>query len=131
MSYGKHDLIKLEQAKMLVEFLEKGDKEQANDLLTEIAEPLKTDLFAEIGKLTRQLHDSMGKFTSDPQLQSLKDVDFTDAKDGLNYVIQITEEAANKTMDLAEEVQPLANGFTIKKTRQFCANLETVARARN
>tara|TARA_B100001094_G_C18195884_1_gene810887 strand:- start:6319 stop:7047 length:729 start_codon:yes stop_codon:yes gene_type:complete len=108
------NLINLEQAKELVALLEKGDKQKANENFVNLAEPLKTELFAEIGKLTRQLHDSMNKFSDDTNIQSLKDVDFDDAQEGLSYVIRITEEAANKTMDLAEKVHPLAVDLQIK-----------------
>ena len=54
--------VSLEQAKLLVEYLETGQQEKADDLIAEIQNPINTELFAEIGKLTRQLHDSLKNF---------------------------------------------------------------------
>jgi len=56
----------------------------------------------------------MNQFSVDPQVKKLQNVDFSDAKEGLNYVIRITEEAANKTMDLADELHPLTAELQIK-----------------
>lgn len=114
MSSDVKNLITLEQAKELVSLLEQKNQTKADELLVSIAEPLKTELFGEVGKLTRQLHDSMNQFSVDPQVKNLQGVDFSDAKEGLNYVIRITEDAANKTMDLADELHPLTSDLQNK-----------------
>ena len=51
--------VSLEQAKLLVEYLDSGQQEKADELIAEIQNPINSELFAEIGKLTRQLHDSV------------------------------------------------------------------------
>jgi len=99
--------ITLDQAKSLVEFLEADQQEKADDLLAEIQNPLNSELFAEIGKLTRQLHDSMANFQLDTRLNDLATADIPDAKERLNFVITSTEEAANKTMDAVEAIFPV------------------------
>lgn len=101
--------ISLEQAKQLVEFLEAGQQDQADELLAEIQSPINSELFAEIGKLTRQLHDSMMNFQIDSRISDLANADIPDAKERLNYVISRTEDAANKTMDAVESIFPVVD----------------------
>ncbi len=103
--------VSLEQAKSLVEFLESGQQEKADALIVEIQNPTHSELFAEIGKLTRQLHDSLTNFQLDSRLSDLATADIPDAKERLNYVITRTEEAANKTMDAVESIFPIVNSI--------------------
>ena len=64
MSIAMTGRISLEQAKSLVEFLESGQQDAADAIIAEIQNPINSELFAEIGKLTRQLHDSLTIFNS-------------------------------------------------------------------
>ncbi|WP_372762951.1 protein phosphatase CheZ [Pseudoalteromonas sp.] len=100
--------ITLEQARQLVTFLENGEQQHADQLLVEIASQERSHLFAEVGKLTRQLHDSLTDFELDTRLTDLTTDAIPDAKKRLNYVIEMTESAANKTMDAVEASLPIA-----------------------
>jgi len=113
MSVNTSVHVSLEQAKLLVEYLENDQQEQADELVAEIQNPINSELFAEIGKLTRQLHDSLMNFQLDSRLNDLATADIPDAKERLNYVITRTEEAANKTMDAVESIFPVVD--TIQK----------------
>lgn len=101
--------VSLEQAKLLVEYLENDQQEKADELVAEIQNPINSVLFAEIGKLTRQLHDSLMNFQLDSRLNDLATADIPDAKERLNYVISRTEDAANKTMDAVESIFPVVD----------------------
>jgi chemotaxis protein CheZ len=103
--------VSLEQAKKLVEYLEAGEQEKADALVTEIQNPINSELFAEIGKLTRQLHDSLTNFQLDSRISDLATADIPDAKERLNYVIARTEDAANKTMDAVESIFPVVDNI--------------------
>lgn len=103
--------VSLEQAKSLVELLESDQQEKADELIAEIQNPINSELFAEIGKLTRQLHDSLTNFQLDSRLNDLATADIPDAKERLNYVITRTEEAANKTMDAVESIFPVIDNI--------------------
>jgi chemotaxis protein CheZ len=103
--------VSLEQAKALVEFLETDQQDKADALIAEIQNPINSELFAEIGKLTRQLHDSLNNFQLDSRLNDLATADIPDAKERLNYVITRTEEAANKTMDVVESIFPVVDNL--------------------
>ncbi|GGI71555.1 protein phosphatase CheZ [Shewanella hanedai] len=118
-------LISLEQATQLVELLTQGEQSQADELLREIATPIQKELFDEVGRLTRQLHSSIVDFQVDDRLVTLASTEIPDAKERLNYVIDMTEQAANKTMDAVEECLPLANVLTtnIKSVKPKWAKL--------
>ncbi|MBA6264374.1 MAG: protein phosphatase CheZ [Colwellia sp.] len=109
MSVNTNVHVSLEEAKLLVEYLESGQQDKADELIAEIQNPINSELFAEIGKLTRQLHDSLNNFQLDSRLNDLATADIPDAKERLNYVITRTEEAANKTMDAVESIFPVVD----------------------
>jgi chemotaxis protein CheZ len=106
-------LISLDQAQQLVKLLEAGDQESADNVIRELATPLQRELFEEVGKLTRQLHSALMDFQVDNRLVELAKTEIPDAKERLNYVIDMTEQAANKTMDAVEECIPLADSIII------------------
>lgn len=100
--------ISIDDAKRLVELLEKGDNQAATELLEEASLTDSDELFAEVGKLTRQLHDSLNSFHLDPRISNLANEDIPDAQTRLMYVIETTEQAANSTMDAVENSMPIA-----------------------
>ena len=102
-------LINLEQAHQLVAMLSDGQQQLADDFIRELAQPLQKELFDEVGKLTRQLHNPLADFQLDSRLTALAHTDIPDAKERLNNVIQMTEQAANKTMDAVEIALPVAD----------------------
>jgi chemotaxis protein CheZ len=65
----------------------------------------QVDLFKQVGKVTRKLHDSIKNFKEalDPRLKDMAMTEMPSAIDKLNYVIERTEEAANKTMGIVEK----------------------------
>jgi chemotaxis protein CheZ len=100
--------ITLEQAKQRVTYLEQGEQDKADKLIMEAASKEQSELFAEVGKLTRQLHESLKNFELDTRISDLTTEALPDAKERLNYVMEMTENAANKTMDAVEASLPLA-----------------------
>ena len=109
MSVETAPQISLQEAKALVSALEAGDNEAANQILASVVNPEQKELFAEIGKLTRQLHDSLTNFQLDPKIANLATDDIPDAKERLNYVMNMTEQAANRTMDAVDSSMPIAD----------------------
>ncbi|CAM3872634.1 MULTISPECIES: protein phosphatase CheZ [Pseudoalteromonas] len=100
--------ISLEQARQLVVYLENGEQDKADQLIIDAASKEQSELFAEVGKLTRQLHDALKNFELDTRLADLTTEAIPDAKQRLNYVMEMTENAANKTMDAVEASLPIA-----------------------
>ncbi|MBY5990751.1 protein phosphatase CheZ [Ferrimonas balearica] len=107
-------LISVEEARELVLLLEQGETAQANMLIQQVSTPLNQQLFDEVGKLTRQLHDALRDFQVDDRISELANQEIPDAKERLNYVIGMTEQAANRTMDAVEESLPLADALQDK-----------------
>lgn len=100
--------ISLADAKTLVTLLESGDNQGAQNLLNDLNEHNSIELFAEVGKLTRQLHDSLNNFQLDERIANMATENIPDAKTRLMYVIETTEQAANRTMDLVDSCMPIA-----------------------
>lgn len=95
-------------ARQLVSELEAGHDEAVAKLLDDLARKRDTGLFQELGKLTRELHDALSSFQLDSQIASLTENDIPDAKERLNYVITMTEQAAHRTLSAVEESLPIA-----------------------
>jgi chemotaxis protein CheZ len=93
----------------LVESVEAGDFTSAIQHVQNLSEVRDQNLYREIGRLTRGLHDSIKNFEIDISQQSDEMSQMSDASDRLDYVIKSTNNAANKTMDLVEETIPLVD----------------------
>ncbi|MGY0614002.1 protein phosphatase CheZ [Vibrio sp. FJH11] len=104
-------MISLEQAKSLVQMLENGQQEQANMLVASLYEGTENLMLQEIGALTRDLHDSLKQFNLDQRMTEIAKDEIPDARDRLNYVIEKTELAANKTMDAVDYCLPIADNL--------------------
>jgi chemotaxis protein CheZ len=94
-----------------------GDKyEEATALIEKVMECRDQHIFQSIGKLTRGLHDAMVNFNVDGGACTKSDMhagecEFNDASNRLNYVIELTQNAAEKTMDMVEEAAPISLGL--------------------
>lgn len=104
-------MITIDQAKQLVSFLEEGNQDAANELLVKVSSDSRNPLFNEVGKLTRQLHDSLANFRLDPRINDLAVSEIPDAKERLTFVMEKTELAANRTMDAVEATLPIADNL--------------------
>lgn len=101
------DLLSL--ARDLVAALEKCDDAAADEILDQVAGLRESQLFKEIGRLTRQLHDTMVSFSVDSKIAAMAEHDIPDAKERLHYVIAMTEQAADQTLTAVEELLPVAD----------------------
>ena len=100
-------------AQELVTSLEKGRFGEAVQLIHELNQTRDRGLYQEVGKLTRELHSAIVNFQIDPHMPQAEEVSqITDATERLGYVVRLTENAANRTMDLVEESTPVMNGLS-------------------
>ncbi|MBI3593185.1 MAG: protein phosphatase CheZ [Nitrospirae bacterium] len=81
------------------------DYEKADNAIQNIMKKGQNDLFQEVGKVTRKLHDAIRSFKEalDPKLKDMAVTDMPNAVDQLQFVIEKTEDAANKTMAIVEK----------------------------
>jgi chemotaxis protein CheZ len=101
-----------EHAQAVIERLKDGDQGAAMRCVDDLVKARDTNLFNQVGKLTRSLHTALKEFQVDevPCDETKEEMHrIADATDRLNFVIQKTESAANRTMDKVEETIPLSN----------------------
>ncbi|ARN75429.1 protein phosphatase CheZ [Oceanicoccus sagamiensis] len=101
------------RARTLIEKLESGDLPGATTAIEELNEARDRSIYREVGKLTRGLHDAIVNFDIGEPSTSNADGDteesqMANAQDRLDYVINLTQSSADKTMDMVEEGIPLA-----------------------
>ena len=109
--------------------LDAGDELEFIEQLDELVHIRERNLFSELRKLTRDLHSALERFRLDSRLVDLAEKEVPDARQRLDHVLKLTDEAAHKTMDLVEQSGPLA-----ERTAKEAANLNAMwqrFRARN
>jgi chemotaxis protein CheZ len=107
---GHHEDIqqRLEIANALVTSLEAGDEAESDRLIASLSPPASKDqLFIEVGRLTRELHDAINGFLLDARISDMTNVEIPDAKERLSYVITMTEQSADRTLTAVEKSLPL------------------------
>ena len=97
----------LETARKFVIALECNDQNEADVLLNTLNTSNHSVLFQEIGKLTRDLHDTLRSFETDLSFSELAEKEMPDATSRLNYVIEKTDEAASNTLTIVETYMPV------------------------
>lgn len=99
------DSLLKEKAQLLLDNLDQGNVSTAVQELLDINDARNDNLYSQIGKITRGLHDAISnlEFANGDQDDTQRDVQARVA-----YVIELTQDAANKTMDLAEASTPIA-----------------------
>jgi chemotaxis protein CheZ len=103
-------------AKSLVEKLETGATEDAHAILDELTKVRESLLYQEIGKLTRELHNSLTSFHVDTHITALAEKDIPDARERLRYVVSMTDEAANRTLTAVEDSIPACDQLNTRVT---------------
>lgn len=100
--------LQLDAAHALINALEANDDTEANKQLTLLTQSHENELFQEVGKLTRELHEALNNFNIDSRLVDMAQNDMPNTRDRLNYVITTTEDAAHKTLGYIDNTLPLA-----------------------
>jgi chemotaxis protein CheZ len=101
---------RLQLARRLVAELEAGDDMMASSTISELSDNgrVKSSLFHEVGRLTRELHEAINGFVLDTTMAEMVQVDMPDAAERLQYVIHTTEQAAHQTLQAIEEALPVS-----------------------
>lgn len=92
-----------EKAQTLLAHIEAGDRDAVSETLDDLTRLRETELFREVGKLTRELHEALKSFRTDNRLGDLVASEIPDAQDRLNHVIELTEDSAHRTLTALEE----------------------------
>ena len=98
-------------ARGLVDEIENGNDVNAKQALDELVRLRDSNLYQELGKLTRELHDALNSFRLDARLTNIAEQEIPDARERLNYVISMTDKAANSTLTAVEESLPVCDSM--------------------
>ena len=95
----------LKELMTFMEAIASKDYETADAAVEQLVKSSEGGLYKEVGKVTRRLHDSLRSFKEaiDPKIASIVLNEMPSAVDRLQYCVQKTEEAANKTMGIIEK----------------------------
>ena len=112
--------------------LSNKEYQKVEDIVGQLEKESDSDIFNEVGKITRKLHTSLDEFKGaiDSGLQKLTNNDVPNAVDKLQFVIEKTEDAANKTMGIVERYFEESEEFTehishLKENSDSAAYLKT------
>lgn len=106
----------ISRLKVLTEVLEAGDEARIHNLVGELTTLRESALYQELGKLTREIHDSISAFGNDERIAELAKEAIPDAKERLNFIVTKTDEAAHRTMEEAEATMELVDQFSRRAT---------------
>lgn len=106
---AQYDEELLARAEELIREMQKGNEQTAAQLLDYVHTARENLLFQEVGKMTRQLHNSLESFRQDSRIESLAEHDIPDARQRLSYVIEMTQKSADRTLNAVEETMPVAD----------------------
>ena len=95
------------QLRGIVASLECGDQDLAERQLDQLMRERESGLFSSLGRITRELHQAVQDIRIDGQLNQFAKADMPDACSRLDYVMQVTEKAAHRTLDLVESSRAL------------------------
>jgi chemotaxis protein CheZ len=103
-------------AESLLQNIQNNDFQQANEIISQLTQTRDSMVFNSVGKLTRALHSAIVNFNvdadDDTDARLAERSHISDASDRLNYVLNLTQEAANKTMDKVEACEPIATSIS-------------------
>lgn len=92
--------------------IEEEDHDKINLLTGELTSLRESSLFQELGKLTREIHESINAFGDDTRVAELAKEEIPDAKERLEFIVTKTDEAAHRTMTNAEQAIELVNSLS-------------------
>jgi chemotaxis protein CheZ len=103
----------LKSVKDFMAFFAEGDMGKAQGILKELAEIQEdgSELFSQIGGMARLLHSSFNNIsqTLDPELREILEEKMPDSGNRLEHILQLTEEAANTTLDHVDTIRKRMN----------------------
>lgn len=104
----------LAHAQQLIAAIEAGDTADIEKSIDDLTKMRETELFNELGRLTRDLHEALKAFAVDSRIFDLAEKEIPNAQERLTYVITVTEQSAHKTLTAIEESIPVVEDYTSK-----------------
>ncbi len=96
--------------------LSEGVSNPSTDVLMSMANTEQEDMLQRIGHVTRALHESIRALGLDKMLEQVAH-EIPDARDRLNYVAKMTEQAAERVLNAVDQATPLQSELGTEATR--------------
>lgn len=87
----------------------------ATAMMHNLSEAQQEDMISRIGHMTRTLHDSLSALGYDKVLEQVAQ-EIPDARDRLNYVARMTEQAAERVLNATDQAIPLQSELADRAT---------------
>ncbi len=98
----------IDLVRTLLQHMEAGEDAEAEKVIDELFSLRESQMFQQLGKLTREIHESLNNFSLDSRLTQLADEEIPDAKQRLRYVIEMTDQSAHRTLNAVEACLPVS-----------------------
>lgn len=102
--------IDIQLVEQLLAALKNNDIQTSNELMDTITNLREQALYQKLSKLTDNLHQTLDDLGDDSLIMQTKH-DLPDASERLQYVMDATLEASDKTLSQAEQIQSLVDSF--------------------
>ncbi len=99
------------QLRELAQKIELGDMTSAEIILDDLMRWRENSLFQDLGRLTRDFHETLQNFRFDSNLSNLSEDDFPDARERLRHIITMTAQAADKSLTATEISMPICHAI--------------------
>lgn len=93
----------VDKFKLFLGQLEQEDKATAQIAIAQIEKTLDAPIYQDVGKILRNFHNQLTTFRDDLP-SSIAKWDAAGVSDNLEHIMTLTDNAANKTMDIAEGI---------------------------
>ena len=107
----------LAHAEALVREMQAGNEVQVTNLLNLINTAREEGIYHEVGRMTRQLHDSLNSFTQETRLDELTEDEIPDARARLRHVITLTQKSADRSLSAVENTLPKCDQLSERITK--------------
>ncbi len=99
----------IQRIETLLAYAKEGNESEVNQLIDELSIKRETSLYQQLGKLTRDLHETIANFSQACPVEDFANVEMQDARERLHFVISKTQQAADLTMTQIESSIPICN----------------------
>ena len=106
----------LARAEEMVREMQEGNAQKAKSLLEYISTAREKGLYREVGKMTRELHNSLNAFCEDSRIDQLAEDEIPDARSRLKHVITMTQQAADRSLSAVENTMPKCDQLSSRIT---------------
>lgn len=94
-----------------LDLLDTGDGAGFDARLEALIHEREGTLYAHVARLSRGLHQQVVAMHQDENLARLAGDEMPDARHRLDYIMQVTEKAAHRTLDLVDQARGLTDGL--------------------